>query len=123
MSLEDAMNITASTTFTPFPCLATELRLKIWSVFNNLSDARDVQVTVITRLSSNTAGPNTTSFKSLTSIPTLLHVCCKAREEGLKLYKTAFKVKGEDGKERGEIYVNPVSDLSVDFRFTGVGKL
>lgn len=39
------------------------------------------------------------------------------------MYKTAFKVKGEDGKERGEIYVNPVSDLSVDFRFTGVGNL
>ena len=48
--------------------------------------------------------------------------CREAREEAWRCIRRAFKVKVEDGKERGEIYVNPVSDLSVDFRFTGVGK-
>jgi hypothetical protein len=46
-------------------------------------------------------------FKSLTPIPTVLHIYHESRREDLKVYETVFKVKDKEGVQRGEIYIDP----------------
>jgi hypothetical protein len=97
-----------SPTFTRFSKLSPELRRKVWRYFDGPSP-RDVQVTITTpgKTSPIKKAPR---FKSLTPIPPIMHVCHESREEGLKTFKTIFKVKDQDGIERREIYVNPELD-------------
>jgi len=98
-----------ASSFTLFPKLPIELRLRIWRTFDN-STPRDVQVTITTP-SETSLIEKTPTFKSLRPIPLILHICKESRTEGLKVYKKVFKVKDKMGVEREEIYFNPEREM------------
>ena len=51
------------------------------------------------------------TFKSLTPIPVILHICKISRKKGLEIHRTVFKAMGKNGTERGEIYFNYQRDF------------
>jgi len=76
--------------FTLFPTLPTELRLKIWQCV--IPGPRDVTIQYRTKYEEFN-GKNVYTFVGWTShdpVPLVLHICHESRAEGLKSYQPSF---------------------------------
>jgi hypothetical protein len=96
------MEIVKATTFTLFPKLPSELRLKIW----RLAAPGPRTVPVEYRMKYDTfEGKRVSTFsgwRSSDPVPVILHICHEARDEALKSYQPAFGSYFQQPK----IYIN-----------------
>lgn len=92
-------------TFTPFPELPPELRLRIWHFTAKDPEPRTVTLT----LAKKTVNGKVIGYlKTVTPSPPLLHTCHDSREEASKNYTKAFKSLGENGEVVEMAYVVPL---------------
>ncbi|KAE9368686.1 hypothetical protein N431DRAFT_512908 [Stipitochalara longipes BDJ] len=101
-------NEIASPTFAPFPKLPLEPRLRIWGLIDDFI-SHEVRITVTTPSRESDIKKKPT-FRLHTPLPSILHICHESRTQGLKIYKTLFKIKDRASIERDEIYFNPTRD-------------
>jgi hypothetical protein len=91
-----------STTFTLFPLLPFELRLKIWSFA--LSIPRTVTIACKKDML-NRERRYVTAFTTTSPPPAPLHACREARSEALKIYKPCFRAPVAGRFDRHEIEI------------------
>jgi hypothetical protein len=88
--------------------LPSRLRIRIWRLIDNFTPHK-ICITVTTP-SKDADIKKKPTFKLHTPLPITLHVSHESRTQGLKTYKTIFKVKDRSGIEREEVYFNPALD-------------
>ncbi|CZR51040.1 uncharacterized protein PAC_00915 [Phialocephala subalpina] len=100
--------------FTLFPELPSELRLKIWKLANPGPRILGVGHRMQYREGYGRIIPTTMDWRTSDPVPTLLHVCHDSRTEALKVYQPSFATFGTPRHE-GKNYI----DFSRDILYFG----
>ncbi|KAE9364624.1 hypothetical protein N431DRAFT_431469 [Stipitochalara longipes BDJ] len=80
--------------FALFPTLPTELRLKIWSFFLNLTLPTPITITIPANGQFHRWVADDSILRKGCPIPAILHVCHEAREVGLAKYVMGYELEG-----------------------------